>query len=255
MIYDLEKKIVLVCSGDTDLGMACISAFLKEKATVYTSTKSKKSFKELANKYLKDSFSKKKLTVINADIATESGRKKCLSKCSDPDILINHYPGPSAKHFLELKISDWMEALNNCLILNLEMTKKVISGMNKRKFGRIINISSISVLHPIQNLELSTVARSGLEGYIKSVARKEIFKYVTINNLLPGYFMTTALENHLNSFHKKDRKKKIDEILVNIPVKRFGDPKEFAEICCFLASKKGGYIHGQTIQVSGGQYI
>jgi len=125
--------------------------------------------------------------------------------------------------------------------------------MNKKKLGSILNISSMTTLYPMNNLELSTASRTALEGFIKSIAKKNEFPNVSINSILPGYFLTDSLEQYLNN--QTESKKNIieSELLYKIPAGRFGNPKEFAKACCFLCSHHASFFKGQSFLMNGGQ--
>ncbi|MCE7699919.1 MAG: SDR family oxidoreductase, partial [Methanobacterium paludis] len=125
-------------------------------------------------------------------------------------------------------------------------------------FGRIVNITSLSVYVPIPGLDLSSGARAGLTSFLAGVARTVIDHNVTINNMLPGKLDTDRLRGPHEAGTAEDpaaaaaRKTRIS---ADVPAKRLGTPEEFGQICAFLCSVHAGYMTGQNIPVDGGLYV
>jgi 3-oxoacyl-[acyl-carrier protein] reductase len=129
--------------------------------------------------------------------------------------------------------------------------------MMARGFGRIVNITSSTVKAPIRSLDLSSGARSGLTGFIASVAREAVTRNVTVNNLLPGAFATDRLTSTLAQSAQaqgQTAESKMAEWVNKIPAGRFGDPAEFGALCAFVCSAQAGYLTGQNILIDGGAY-
>ena len=137
------------------------------------------------------------------------------------------------------------------------LVKALLPGMQERKFGRIINITSAMVKSPHPLMGLSTSARAGLTAFSKGISKQVAVDNVTINNLLPERFDTDRqiFMTKILMQTKKIRKEEArSEIISTIAAKRFGDPKEFGAICAFLCSKHAGFISGQNILLDGGSY-
>ncbi|MDP1672806.1 MAG: SDR family oxidoreductase, partial [Burkholderiales bacterium] len=132
-----------------------------------------------------------------------------------------------------------------------------VDGMIARKFGRIVNITSNSVKAPIEELGLSNAARSGLTGFVAGLARKTVRHNVTINNILPGQFMTDRLKTRL-TVNAKEAGITLEQYLAKrsqvIPAGRFGDPNEFGELCAYVCSMQAAFITGQNFLIDGGTY-
>jgi 3-oxoacyl-[acyl-carrier protein] reductase len=139
----------------------------------------------------------------------------------------------------------------------IELIKSYVDGMQDRKFGRIVNITSSSVKAPIDILGLSNGARSGLTGFVAGIARKTIINNVTINNILPGPFDTDRLRSGFKFMSQKTGQSE-EEIskarAAGNPSGRFGTPDEFGAACAFLCSGHAGYITGQNLLLDGGAY-
>jgi 3-oxoacyl-[acyl-carrier protein] reductase len=129
--------------------------------------------------------------------------------------------------------------------------------MIRRRFGRIVNITSVTVKMPQPGLDLSSGARAGLTAFIAGVARSVASDNVTVNCLLPGAFDTERLRATIEANAKKQgigTEQAAAERLALVPARRFGDPAEFGAACAFLCSMKAGYITGQNILIDGGAF-
>ena len=252
MDLNLQNKIVFISSGDTDLAAACVLEFLNEGSQVITTVISKAKINDLFRSF-NSNLTYPNLTILEGDVTNKKDRDKFLPHIESADILINHAPGPLAGNFFKWDEQDWLRALNANFLSNLEMIKLALPRMKKRKVGKILNISSMTAVYPMEDFELSTVARTALEGLIKSIAKKTEFPGISINNILPGYFLTTSLENYFNNLQECEKNKKQKYLLSKIPIGRFGKPNEFAKTCCFLCSDHAGFFTGQSFLINGGQ--
>ena len=143
------------------------------------------------------------------------------------------------------------------MITPILLIKATVDGMIARRFGRIVNITSSAVKHPIDILGLSNGARTGLTGFVAGLARKTVGHNVTINNLLPGPFDTDRLRSTI-AIQAKTSGRTPEEVVRDRhkanPAGRFGDPAEFGELCAFVCSAQAGYITGQNFLIDGGAY-
>tara|TARA_B100000953_G_scaffold181576_1_gene149597 strand:+ start:597 stop:1376 length:780 start_codon:yes stop_codon:yes gene_type:complete len=251
----IKGKKAIVCASSKGLGRACAEALLKEGVNVIINSRNKsnleKTFQEL------NKFADAKITMVQADLNTDEGKISLINACPDADILVNNNGGPAPAEFLNIEKEQWIDALEMNMLAAVFLIKELLPGMKKRKFGRIINITSAMVKSPHPLMSLSTSARAGLTALSKSLS-KDVSSYnVTINNLLPErfdtdrqIFMTEMLMNSKGITREEAR----DEIISTLAAKRFGDPKEFGSTCAFLCSIHAGYISGQNIQLDGGSY-
>ena len=171
------------------------------------------------------------------------------------DILITNSGGPPTGKFETLSRENWEEATNGLLTSVLDLTRLVLPGMKERRWGRILNITSIAVKQPVENLLLSNSLRAGLTGFARTLANEVAADGITVNNVLPGYTRTDRLEELAEMMAEKQgisssefRGKWEQEI----PMRRLGEPREFAAAVAFLASERASYITGTSIQVDGG---
>lgn len=195
------------------------------------------------------------VTPIAGDVSQPAIQAKLLSVFPAVDILVNNNGGPPRRDFRELDRAAILEGVVQNMVTPIELIRAVIDGMGARGFGRIVNITSSSVLTPIAGLDLSSGARAGLTAFLAGVSRQVAGTNVTINNLLPGKMDT----ERLRSGHRlrADASGETIEVVAArdaaaVPVKRLGTAEEFGQVCAFLCSVHAGYITGQNILVDGG---
>jgi 3-oxoacyl-[acyl-carrier protein] reductase len=191
---------------------------------------------------------------VAADLSTPEGRDALIAACPAPDILVNNAGGPPPGDYRTWSDQDWQQAVTTNMLTPVALIKAFADGMAERKFGRIVNITSSVVRHPIDAQGLSAAARSGLHGFVATIVRGLAAQNVTVNNLLPGPFATDRLLSNF-AFRAKREGKPVDEVVAarkaELPAKRFGDPIELGRLCAYLCSAHAGYISGQSILLDG----
>lgn len=171
------------------------------------------------------------------------------------DILVNNTQGPASGGAMEKKIEDYQTAFDLLFKTVVYTTELALKGMMDRKYGRIINIASVSAKEPLSYLTLSNSIRAAVTTWAKTLAG-DVGKYgITVNSTLTGYFDTERLKN-LNSAKAKSFGIPLDEVnqqmLKNVPIGRFGDPEEYGYLVAFLASEQASFITGTNIPIDGG---
>jgi len=194
---------------------------------------------------------------VGGDVSERAVQDALLAACPEPDILINNNGGPPLKDFRTLDREAILGGVVQNMVTPIELVQRVIDGMVARKFGRIINITSASVLTPLSGLDLSSGARAGLTAFLAGVARDVAHANVTINAILPGMFDTDRIRNNFANAAARQNvpedKIRADRIN-NVPAKRLGEADEFGNLAAFLASAHAGYITGQNLLIDGGAF-
>jgi 3-oxoacyl-[acyl-carrier protein] reductase len=255
MDLGIKGKKALVCASSRGLGRACASSLVKEGVDVIINSRNEGDLRKVQKEL--SSLKAGKVGLVTADLNTEDGREDLITSCPNIDILINNNGGPPPGNFLEMEKEQWLEALESNLLSAIMLMKAFLPGMQERKFGRIINITSAMVKSPHPLMGLSTTARAGLTAFSKGISKQVAVDNVTINNLLPERFDTdrqTFMTKMLMDTKKISRDEARAEITSTIAAKRFGDPEEFGATCAFLCSQHAGFISGQNIQLDGGSY-
>jgi 3-oxoacyl-[acyl-carrier protein] reductase len=171
------------------------------------------------------------------------------------DILVTNAGGPPAGRFEQLTREQWEQAARLTLFSAIELARRVMPGMKERGWGRILNITSIAVKQPVENLILSNSLRAAVTGFARTLANEVAANGITVNNILPGYTRTERIEELARMMAEKQGitpeafKAKWEQ---EIPMRRLGEPQEFAALAAFLVSERASYITGTSVQVDGG---
>ena len=255
MDLGLNGKRALVCAASKGLGRACATALAREGVAVTITARTKETLERTADEIRRETGAE--VRTVSGDITTEAGRADALAACPELDILVNNAGGPPPGDFRDWERDDWIRALDANMLTPIFLIRAVVDGMIARGFGRIVNITSGSVKSPIPTLGMSNGARAGLTGFVAGLSRQVARHNVTINNLLPGPFMTDRLRATTAGAAKASGRtveEELEERAKAWPTKRAGDPEEFGQACAFLCAASSGYIVGQNLLLDGGLY-
>ena len=256
MEIDLTGKFALVGGSTDGIGKAIATRLAASGASVCIMARNKSKLEKVVNEL--DTSRNQKHKFLEVDFSNYNLFSKSIKYFFETnyiDILVNNTQGPDGGSALEKSIDDYQSAFDLLFKCAVKTSLLALTNMRDKKWGRIINVASISVKEPLNYLVLSNSLRSALVTWSKTLS-VDIAKFnITINNVLTGYFNTERLKQ-LNS--KKAEKLGIniskieDKIKDTIPMKRFGNPEEYANLVCFLASEKSDYITGINIPIDGG---
>src|SRR5438128_1852659 len=238
MDLGIKGKNAIVCAASKGLGKGCAMSLAREGVNITMNARTKDAL-EAAAKEIRDATSVR-VTTVAGDITTDAVRAALLQACPSPDILVNNAGGPPPGDFREWDRDAWLRAIDANMLTPIFMIKATVDGMIARRFGRIVNITSVSVKSPIAGLSRKTVAHN-----------------VTINNILPGPFDTDRLRSTIVAAAKASGRSVEDltrERQAQNPAGRFGTAAEFGEVCAFVCSAQAGYITGQNFVLDGGAY-
>jgi 3-oxoacyl-[acyl-carrier protein] reductase len=255
MDLKLAGKSAIVCASSKGLGKACALALAREGVDVLICGRNADSLEVAAAEIAAAGGGKARFEV--ADVTTDPGRDALLAACPEPDILVNNAGGPPPGDFRDWDQKDWFDAVNANMYSAIDMIRRVLDGMVDRRFGRIVNITSVAVKMPVKVLGLSNGARAGLTGFVSGIARENARYNVTINNLLPGYIATDRMWSVLEAGAKasgKDLESVKKAHFEQVGARRPGDPDEFGAYCAFLCSQQAAYITAQNLLMDGGLY-
>ncbi len=255
MDLGLEGRKAIVCASSRGLGKGCATALAEAGVSLVLNGRDKSVLETTATEISKATGVS--VTPVVADISTAEGQAMVLAACPDPNILVNNNGGPPLRDFRDLDRASMLEGVTMNMVTPIELIQKVINHMVEQRFGRIVNITSMSVKMPVPGLDLSSGARAGLTAFLAGVARTVADRNVTINNILPGYFDTDRLRGGLAVWAKNAgvaEDEAAAQRAAQVPAKRFGSPVEFGKTCAFLCSQYAGYITGQSILLDGGLY-
>ncbi len=243
---EFKGKVALITGSTRGIGKAIAVAFAKEGATVVITGRNKETA-EIVAENIKNEFSVDAYGFqldLSGDI--KNVWKDIEKSVGKVDILVNNAGITKDTLFIRMKEKDWEDVLNVNLTGTFKITQLAVKGMIKKKWGRVINITSIvGFTGNIGQVNYSTT-KAGLVGFTKSLAKELAPRNITVNAVAPGFIetdMTDVLPTEIK-----------ENYLKQIPLGRFGQPEDVANVVLFLASEKASYITGETIHVNGGMY-
>jgi 3-oxoacyl-[acyl-carrier protein] reductase len=255
MDLGISGKNAIVCGSSRGLGKACAQALASEGVNVWIAARTETALDAAAADIRASGGGD--VHAVPADVTTKAGRDALFAACPEPDIIVNNAGGPPPGDFRDWDQQDWFDAVNANMYSAIDMIRRALDGMTARRFGRIVNITSIAVKLPQAELGLSNGARAGLTGFVAGIAHEPARHNVTINNLLPGFVATERLKS---LFAKRaaaageDPETYFDAFFAATPPGRPGKPDEFGAACAFLCSEQAAYFTAQNILMDGGVY-
>jgi 3-oxoacyl-[acyl-carrier protein] reductase len=252
MDLGIAGKKALVCASSKGLGRGCAEALADAGVDLVMNARGAEAL-EAAATAIRARF-QVNVTTVAADITTESGRAAVLAK-GPFDILVTNAGGPLPGNWSDWAREDFIRAIDANMLTPIALMQAVLPGMIAKGWGRVVNITSVSVKSPIAVLGLSNTARAGLTGFVAGTSRQVAGKGVTINNLLPGIHATDrsiSLDGTVVKARGISMEEAISERAATIPAGRYGTPSEFGAACAFLCSQHAGFIVGQNILLDGG---
>jgi 3-oxoacyl-[acyl-carrier protein] reductase len=257
MELGLEGRTALVAASSKGLGRACAKAMAQEGARITICARSKADLATTRDDIATATGAE--ILAIVADMTRADDIKKVVQKTADHfgdlQILVCNAGGPPAGQFPDFDDEQWQAAFNLSMMSTVRLIRAALPHMQQAQWGRIINITSLSVKEPLENLILSNSIRASVHGLAKTLASQVGGDGITINNVMPGYTQTDRINQLAVKIAERDNKS-VDEVLADmsdpIPVGRIGQPEELGALVTFLASEKAGYITGTSIPIDGG---
>jgi 3-oxoacyl-[acyl-carrier protein] reductase len=257
MDLGLKDRVAILAASSQGLGKAAALGLAREGAKIGLCARSESTLRGTAEEIRRETGAEvleRALDVTDheqvrrfvADTATRFGRL---------DICVANAGGPPSKTFSETTLEDWHAAANLNLMSTIHFAKETLPIMQQRRWGRFIAITSVAVKQPLDGLILSNAVRAGVSGLIKSLANEYGPYNVLVNNVCPGYTATARLLSLAQRLAEKEgvTAKEIETRWANqTPLRRVGQPEEFANLVVFLASERASYITGTSIAVDGG---
>jgi len=257
MDLGLRGKVALVAAASRGLGRATALGLAAEGANLVMCARGAKDLEAARDEIAKSTGVEIHTVVADVSNAADVDKvtKEALAKFGRVDILFTNAGGPPAGTFEKHSWDVWEQAVNLTLRSVVEMTRAVLPGMRERKWGRVINVTSIAAKQPVDMLILSNSIRAAVTGFARTLANEVATDGITVNNILPGYTRTERVEHLADATAAKEgvtRSEVVARFEREIPMRRLGEPSEFAALAVFLASQQASYITGQSIAVDGG---
>ena len=255
----MPGKVALICGASRGLGWACAKELSDEGALVILLSRNKVLLSERVQEIRSRG---RDAEFISADLSEikeiAAAAEKAESFRGKVDIVVNNAGGPPSGPNLSFKPDAWEHAFKQNFLSAEELTKFLIPEMAERGWGRIINLTSITVKQPVDNLILSNSIRMAVIGWAKTLSLEFAASGVTVNNIATGYTLTERI-NELATVKAEQSGKSVDEVISGmasrIPMKRMAKPEEIASAVAFLASDSAAYITDITLPVDGGYIL
>lgn len=258
MDFGLRKKRALVGGSSRGIGFACAELLAREGVDLVLIARDEKAVAESAARL--GGAHGVRAGYVAADLSTADGVERAFAHADKflggVDILINNSGGPKPGSFDSLTDSDWLNAVNLNLMNTVRLTRLALPGMIGRRWGRIVNIMSISVRQPVDGLMLSNSIRLAVVGFAKTLANEVGPHGITVNTIAPGYTGTDRLQDLVvltASREGRSSEQVLEQWASDVPLRRIARPEEIASATIFLCSEAASYITGVTLAVDGGR--
>jgi len=258
MELGIKNKTAVIFAASKGLGKAAAVSLAKEGCKIAISSSNRINIESAAEEIRKETESEVFPAVVDLEHPEQINEFLDLvfKKWGKVDILVTNVGGPPVKSFEETTNEEWQKYYNIIVMSVIASIRKVLPGMQKQNWGRIINITSSAVKQPFPGLIFSNSLRSAVVGLTKTLSQ-EYGKYnIHFHNVAPGFFKTEGLERIVTKRVEagENRDKIYTEWEKVVPLNRIGKPEELAALITFLASEQAGYMTGNTILADGGKF-
>ena len=259
MDLGLKTRVALVAASSQGIGLATAEAFAAEGCRLAMCARNPQTLDAAAKKIQQqhrvevftEAFDVTEPAAVSRFVAAVA------KKFGDVDICVTNAGGPPAKGFLATSLEDWQRALDANFLSTVYFAREVIPHMQRKRWGRIITITSITTKQPVADLVLSNAVRAAVVGLVKSLANEFGKDGILVNNVGPGFTATDRLKELAkarSAASGKSEQEIFEAWAADAPLKRLGEPREVAETIVWLASDRASYVTGQTVLADGGMY-
>ena len=257
MDLGLQGRVAIVGGASRGLGRACAMGLAEEGARVAISSRSAEPLEATAQEIR--SATGVEVLAVPGDLSSLADIQDLIQRTVDHfgrlDIVISNSGGPPEGRAADTSEDNWERAIQMALQFFIRMSREAVPHLKQRSWGRIINILASTVYQPIDNLATSGVTRLGAVAFAKSLADEVGRDNILVNNVAPGFLLTDRMMD-LFKTRARETGADLDTVMQarasTIPLGRFGQPEELANLVTFLASEKNSYVTGTTILVDGG---
>ncbi|HEX8071609.1 MAG TPA: SDR family oxidoreductase [Pyrinomonadaceae bacterium] len=257
MDFGLSNRVALVAAGSQGIGFAAARELAREGARVFLCARDEAGARAAAERITDETGTR--CVGVRADVTSDADVALFVAQAQEQagqvDILVTNAGGPAAATFDTATLEHYRQAFELNALSAIRLAQLVVPGMRARRWGRVVNVTSVSVKQPIEGLLLSNSVRAGLTGWAKALSTEVAADGVTVNNVAPGWTLTEH-QREVAAARGRAQAKTADEMIATwaaqIPAGRLADPVEIGAAVAFLASERAAYITGVTLQVDGG---
>ena len=257
MDLGIRGRVAVVAGSSQGLGRAIADALAAEGADLVINSRSREKLMTVKSEIVEETGAR--VEVAACDLTPADGAAELIAAAESAfgkvDILVTNTGGPPAGMFEDHSVEVWDEAIQQNFNSVVNLVRAALPGMKTRRWGRIVNVTSVSVKQPVKGLILSNAIRAGVTGFAKTISNEVAEFNVTVNNVLPGFTRTERLIHLAEAVAERDGIT-VDDAYAGwteeIPMARLGEPCELASVAAFLCSEHASYVTGQSIAVDGG---
>ncbi len=257
MDFGLAGRVALVAAASKGIGFAAARELAREGARVFLCSRDEERARAAARSIAEETGAE--CTGLRADVTSEEDARAFVAAARERagrvDILVTNAGGPPSATFESAGLEMYRRAFELNALSAVRLAQLVVPTMRAAGWGRIVNVTSISVKQPIEGLLLSNTVRAGLTGWAKTLSAEVAAAGVTVNNVAPGYTLTER-QDELAAARAgasgKSKEELIEMWAEQVPMRRLAAAEEIAAAIAFLASERASYITGVTLQVDGG---
>jgi 3-oxoacyl-[acyl-carrier protein] reductase len=259
MDLGLRNRVALVAASSQGIGLATAESFAAEGCRVAMCARNRQTLEAAAAKIRKQGAGEVFAEAFDVTDPEAVSRfvRAVAARFGGIDICVTNAGGPPAKGFLAASLDDWQRAIDANFLSTVYFAREVIPHMQRKRWGRIITITSITTKQPVPDLVLSNAVRAAVVGLVKSLANEFGKDGILVNNVGPGFTATDRLKELAKARSAgsgKPEQEFLDAWAADAPLKRLGEPGELADTIVWLASERASYVTGQTVLVDGGMY-
>jgi 3-oxoacyl-[acyl-carrier protein] reductase len=259
MNLGLKDRVALVAASSQGIGRATAEAFAAEGCRIAMCARNQQTLQAAAEKIRKQYSAEVVAEAFDVTDAAAVQRfvAAVAEKFGSVDICVTNAGGPPAKGFLAVTLEEWQRAIDLNFLSTVYFAREVIPHMQRKRWGRILTLTSITTKQPVVDLVLSNAVRAAVVGLVKSLANEFGKDGILVNNVAPGFTATDRLRELArarSSASGKSEQEVFDGWAADAPLRRLGEPREVGETIVWLASERASYITGQTVLVDGGMY-
>ena len=255
MELGIGNRVAMVAAASRGLGRAIAEALAAEGCRLSICSRSAADVERVAREIGGD------VLAVACDVSKpadlQNWVQRTVERFGQIDILVTNTGGPPAARFMTLSDDQWQSGVDSTLMNIVRLCRLVIPGMQERKWGRIVHITSFVAKQPAELLTISSTLRAGISGLTRTLADQVAADGILVNAVLPGHFLTDR-QRHLAEIRSKEQGITEEEYFrqaeASIPLRRIGRPGELADVVTFLCSERASYLTGTSIQVDGGLY-
>jgi 3-oxoacyl-[acyl-carrier protein] reductase len=257
MDLGLKGRVALVAAASGGIGYAAALELAREGARLFICSRDERRIRAAAERIKAETGAE--VSAVAADVTSdeeaEAFVRAARTAAGRVDVLVTNAGGSPGSTFEETGLEMYRRAFELNALSAIRLAGLVVPLMRERNWGRVVNITSISVKQPIAGLLLSNTVRAGLTGWAKTLSNEVAAEGVTVNNVAPGWTLTARQEEHAierGARAGRTKEEMIEAWASEVPMRRMASPVEIAAVVAFLASERASYITGQTLVVDGG---